>query len=158
MRIAQNTIDRYFRIAVFIKGFDGVMEMIGGAILFVIPLSTIHGLVATLTTHELAEDPNAFIANYIVNLDHKITPGYEFIAALYFLLHGLIKLVLATALIKRKYHYFPISIAFLVFFLVYEVYLVGLNHSLILGIFCVLDIVVIWLTYMEYIRHKKYLS
>ena len=155
MRLRQATIDRYFRLAVFVKGFDGAMEMIGGFILLVIPLSTIHGLVATLTTREIAEDPNAFIANYLISLDHKITPGYEFLAALYLLVHGLIKLVLATALMKRKYHYFPTAIGFLVLFLLYGVYLVGLNHSILLGFFCVLDVAVIWLTYLEYKRHTK---
>jgi uncharacterized membrane protein len=155
VRFSQATIDRYFRIAVFVKGFDGIMEMIGGAILLAIPLSTVHGLVADLTTRELAEDPNAFIANFIVGLDHKITPGYEFIAAFYLLVHGLIKLVLATALIKRRYHYFPISIVFLLIFLTYAVYLLGMNHSIVLGVFCIIDAGVIWLTYMEYIRHTK---
>ncbi len=154
MRIPQATIDRYFRIAIFVKGFDGILEMLGGLILLFIPLSTIHGLVAFLTTHEIAQDPNAFIANYIVNLDKKITPGYQLIATIYLLVHGAIKLVLATALLKRKYHYFPLAIAFLLAFLFYGVYLVGLNHSISLGLLCIFDTLVIWLTYMEYQRHK----
>lgn len=154
MRIPQALIDRYFRLAVFVKGFDGILEILGGFLLLFIPLSTIHGLVATLTTHEIAVGPHAFIAQYIVNLDRKITPGYELIAVLYLLLHGAIKVVLATALLKRKYHYFPVAIAFLLIFLFYGVYLVGLNHSISLGLLCLFDIAVIWLTFMEYQRHR----
>jgi uncharacterized membrane protein len=154
MRIPQATIDRYFRLAIFVKGIDGVLEMLGGIILLFIPLSTIHGILATLTTHEVAEDPHAFIAHFVMNLDRRITPGYELIAALYLLIHGAIKLILAHALLKRKYHYFPIAIAFLLIFLFYGVYLVGLNHSVSLGLLCVFDTAVIWLTYMEYQRHR----
>ena len=154
MRLSQATIDRYFRLTVFVKGFDGTLEMLGGLILFFIPISTIHGLVATLTTHEVAEDPHAFIAHFLINLDHKITPGYELIAALYLLIHGGIKVLLSYALLKRKYHYFPVAIVFLLLFLFYGVYLVGLNHSISLGLLCLLDTAVIWLTYLEYDRHK----
>lgn len=153
-RLAQATIDRYFRIAVFIKGFDGILEILGGIILLIIPLSTIHGLVATLTMREIAQDPHAFIAQYIVDLDRKITPGFELIAVIYLLVHGAIKLLLAYALLSRKYHYFPAAVGFLLLFLFYGVYLVGLNHSISLGLICILDATVIWLTYLEYRRHK----
>jgi len=54
-----------FALALAIKGIDGAPELIGGLILFVVPLSAISLIFRSLTQHELSEDPHDVIAIHV---------------------------------------------------------------------------------------------
>ncbi len=52
------SLDDTFKISVTIKGIDGALEIIGGAILLFVRPDTIQDVARSLTQHELAQDPH----------------------------------------------------------------------------------------------------
>ncbi|HSX02270.1 MAG TPA: DUF2127 domain-containing protein [Candidatus Saccharimonadia bacterium] len=155
--IPQPVLDWLFRIAVAIKGFDGLIEMMGGLFLLIVPISKLHGW-AGLAIYELADDHHAFIAQAITALDNHLTPGFALLAALYLLGHGAIKLGLAIALLRQHYHLYPWAIGFLLLFIAYQAYRVGYDHSLGLALLTGFDAIVAWLVYLEWRRHLQAIS
>lgn len=147
-------LDRWFRLAVALKGLDGIVEMVCGAVLLVVPAAAIKGAIETLANNEIQEDKHAFIAHYILNLDHKLDVHVQLFAAIYLLAHGLVKIGLATALLKRYWRLYPYAIGFLVAFIAYQAYLIGYNRSLVLVVLTLFDCFVAGLTYAEWRRHR----
>lgn len=154
--VSNRRLDLAFQITVILKGIDGLLEIIGGVLLLFVSQATLHGLIAIATRYELSsDDKHAFITSGLSHLDHSLSAGTELFVALYLLVHGLIKVVLVIALIRRKYHYYPIAIAFFIAFIVYQAYVTGYSHSIASGLLTILDIFVAVLTYMEYKRHRQ---
>ena len=65
MRISSGDrlLDRTFFISLLLKLADGIIELIGGALLLVVSPRQIQAAVAAVTRGELAEDPNDWLAN-----------------------------------------------------------------------------------------------
>ena len=68
MRISSGDklLDRTFFVSLIVKLADGVLELIGGAVLLVMTPGQIQRAVAAVTRGELAEDPNDLVANLLV--------------------------------------------------------------------------------------------
>jgi uncharacterized membrane protein len=149
-------LDLAFQITVILKGIDGLLEVIGGAILLFVSQATLHGLIASAIAYDLAsDDRHAFITNSLTHLDHSLTTGSELFVAIYLLAHGIIKVVLVIALIKRQYHFYPLAIAFFIAFIAYQAYLTGYSHSIASGLLTLFDCLLVALTYWEYRRHRN---
>ena len=69
-------LHKTFKVSIFFKGFDGVLEIIGGILLFVARPSAINRLLLLLTAHELSEDPKDIIASFCCGkeIDKKRKP------------------------------------------------------------------------------------
>ncbi len=139
-----------FDVGVVLKGIDGVLEILGGFFLLVVPLSDIRRFLIWVTGKELSEDPKDFIATHLVHLANTLSvKGYELTIA-YLLVHGFVKVFLVYMLLRRKLWAYPTAIAVFVAFGVYQVYQYTFSHSLLLLALTVLDVVVIVLTVWEY--------
>ena len=57
-----------FELSLFIKGLDGVLEIIGGAVFLFVNPSRMNSLVFFLTSREITEDPHDLIANILINM------------------------------------------------------------------------------------------
>ena len=66
--LARSPVQIAFDIGIFFKGLDGVLEIMGGLLLFVVKPQTVTGIITTLTQHELSEDPHDLIASQLVQL------------------------------------------------------------------------------------------
>ena len=148
-------ISRVFRIGLFVKGFDGALELIGGLLLLVISPSKIDSLVRTLTMHELKEDPTDFIANHIRHFASSLTGSATLFAAVYLLLHGVVKVVLVAAVLRERTGAYPWMIAFLVAFIVYQGYELVMHFTIAMVLLNLFDLVILWLTVHEYRLHRK---
>jgi uncharacterized membrane protein len=153
--LPQPLLDRLFRIGVVIKGVDGLLEILGGCLLLVVPLAKIQDTIAGLAVYEIQGGEHAFIGNYVLRLSNKLDPHIQLLAAIYLLAHGAIKLFLALALIKQYYHLYPYAIGFLLAFIFYQGYRIGYDHSLALGLLTLFDCAIAWLTYLEWRRHRR---
>jgi uncharacterized membrane protein len=153
--LSEKNIRSLFKISVILKGAHAVLELIGGvAILFVSP-ALIVSLAQALTADELSEDPKDFFSNYLIRLAGQFSLSFQHLAALYLISHGLVVGFLVTGLLMKKLWSYPISVAVLGVFIVYQTYQFALGHSWwILGV-TILDIVVILLTLHEYRYMKK---
>jgi uncharacterized membrane protein len=150
----KNLLDRTFEVGIILKGLDGVLETIGGLLLLLVSPETINRLAIWLTEGELSQDPHDFIANRILHTAHHLTGTSLLFGAIYLLSHGIAKIVLVTALLRNKLWAYPWLIAFLLVFVVYQIYRIVLDHSLSLTALTIFDIFIAWLTWREWQQQK----
>lgn len=141
-----------FLIGVIGKGVDGVLETLGGLALFIVTPSQIQSLVQELTLHELSRDPNDLVATYLLNGARDLSAGTERFAATYLLWHGVVKIVLVAALLRRREWGYLAGIGAFSLFLVYQIYRYVHTSSPALLALSVIDVFVIALTWLEYRR------
>ncbi|HLZ94139.1 MAG TPA: DUF2127 domain-containing protein, partial [Candidatus Dormibacteraeota bacterium] len=68
--------------------------------------------------------------------------------------HGLVKIVLVAALLKNKIWAYPWMIAFLIAFILYQLYRMTFAPSIGLAGLTVFDAIVTWLTIREYQKQR----
>ena len=156
--LQEKTIGQLFRLGIFLKGIHAVIEIVGGLILFVIPLSVFTHLAVWLTQAELLDDPHDLVANYLLHLGTQLSVGSKIFGGAYLLSHGLIKIVLVVALLKNKLWAYPWSLIVLGLFIVYQMYRFTFTHSVALILLTIFDLVVIWLIWREYQIVEKHLK
>lgn len=148
-------LDRAFLVGIVLKGLDGVLEVGGGLLLLVVSPSTIDQFVRTLTQHELSEDPHDFFATHMLHFSGSLTGASLRFGAAYLLAHGVVKIVLVAALLRDKLWAYPWTIAFLIGFIVYQLYRMTFAPSIGLAGLTAFDAVVTWLVIQEYRRQRR---
>lgn len=146
-----------FLIGIIIKGIDGFLELIGGMALLFIKSDYIISIVQRIFQHELVQDSTDLIANYVVHTSHTISTDTILFIAMYLLIHGVIKLGLVIGLLSKKLWSYPLAGGVLSLFLIYQIIRIINNHSLILMLFTLIDIIILVLLRFEYKRltHQK---
>ncbi len=146
----QSLLDRTFQIGIILKGLDGVLEVVGGLLLLVVSPATIDRVVASLTQHELSQDPHDLLATHLMKTAHGLTGSAVLFGAVYLLSHGAVKIILVVALLNNELWAYPWLIVFLGAFIVYQVYRLSFKPSVGLAALTLFDAFVAWLTYREY--------
>lgn len=149
---------RFFTIGIVFKGLDGVLELVGGALLLFVAPAKIAQLAILLTQPELTEDPDDFIATHILHGTAGLTDHVELFAALYLLAHGVVKVVLVVALLREKLWAYPWMLAVLAIFIAYQLYQMTQTPSWGLAALTVFDAVMVVLTWHEYHRRRRTLG
>ncbi|MGH8260984.1 MAG: DUF2127 domain-containing protein [Steroidobacteraceae bacterium] len=147
-----------FRVSVCFKGLDGVLEIAGGvALLSVSPALILH-TVRFLTQDEIAEDPDDLVATALLRIASRLSFASEHFAALYLLIHGVVKVGLVWALLARVLIAYPISIVVFAAFIAYQLYRYTLTSGLGLLALTLIDLVVIALIWLEYraLRRRQF--
>lgn len=139
-----------FRITLVLKGVDGLLEMVGGVLLLLVTPDQISSLVRTLTQHELSVDSGDLLANAARHAADSLTVSASTFAAVYLLLHGLVKIVLVWAVLKDYLWAYPWMIAFLLIFIGFQCYQIAVSFSWALVVLTLFDVLVVWLTRREY--------
>ena len=147
-------MDRTFRVILIFKGLDGVLELVGGVLLLLVSPQQIGAMARVLTQHELSQDPHDLIANALVRSTSNLSASASLFGAVYLLLHGLVKVVLVWAVLQDRLWAYPWMIAFLLVFIIYQVYKILVSFSWGLALLTAFDIFIVWLTWREYRRHK----
>ena len=151
---SKDLLDRTFEIGMILKGLDGVLELIGGALLLAVSPATINRIIVGLTQHELSEDPHDVIATDLLRISHGLTGSAVGFAAAYLVLHGIVKVVLVLALLRNKLWAYPWMIAFLIAFIAYQTYRIALDVTLGLIVLTIVDAIIVWLTRREYQKQR----
>jgi uncharacterized membrane protein len=149
------SLDDTFKITVTIKGIDGALEIIGGAVLLFVRPHTIDQWARSLTQHELSQDPHDFIARHILHSAGQLTHGSTIFAALYLLSHGIAKVVLVVAVLRDQLWAYPSMIVLLGAFIAYQLYRLSYRLTVGLTLLTIFDAFVVWLTWREY-RQKRH--
>ena len=148
--------DRTFRIGLWLKGIDGVFEIIGGLLLLVVSPSDINRIVQMLTVHELSQDPNDIISNFLIKSTSTLNSGTTLFGAIYLLSHGISKVILTAMVLRGKLSAYPWLIALIVTFIAYQLYVIILvRFSWGLSALTVFDVFLVWLTWREYEARKQ---
>ncbi len=150
-----HSLDQTFKISVTLKGLDGLLESIGGALLLLVKPDTINHLAQTLTQHELSRNPNDFFATHLLHSTSHFTQGSTLFAAIYLLSHGLAKIVVVVAVLLQKLWAYPGMIVLLGAFIIYQLYRLYLRLSFGFIFLTIFDLFVVYLTWREWQAHKQ---
>lgn len=143
-------VRRVFQIGLYLKAAHSVLEILGGLALAVVNQEEILRLAHRLTRAEIFEDPRDWIANYILQSAQNLSVDKKFAAALFLLSHGIIKLFLIVAVLRRKHWAYPAFMIALGLLIAYQSY--RLSHIFSPGLFAltILDAIVLVLAWHEY--------
>jgi uncharacterized membrane protein len=147
-----------FRISVILKGLISAFEICGGLLFLLIPPTTVTALALFLTQDELSEDPNSFIANHVLHAAQNYSSHTAFIVGFYLLTRGVIKLGLVFALLKNRLWAYPASLAVLGLFVLYQIFDIVTQHSIIILGITLFDLIVIFFIWREYSVVRKHLN
>jgi len=143
-------LDIAFHVGLVLKALDGVLETVGGIVLLFVSPASINHFVKWATAHELAQDPNDFIARHLLHSANMLTNSSTLYGAVYLLVHGLTKLVLIIFVLKDKLWAYPWLIAVLGAFILYQAYRLTQKPSAALTALTVFDMAIVLLTWREY--------
>ncbi len=141
-----------FRIGIVAKGIDGALEILGGALLFFTSAEQLRHVARILTLHELTEDPNDLVANYVWHAAQGLSPSLATFGAVFMLVHGAVKVGLVSALLLRQRWAYPAAIAAFLVLLAYQLSRYAHTRWPPLLLLSALDVLVILLTWHEYRR------
>ena len=154
-RLGERRVRILFRWSLWLKALLSLMEILGGLVLEFVSNTTILGLAQALTRNELLQDPNDWIANFLLNQAHRFSVDKQSFAAFFLLSHGAVKLVLVAGVLAGIGWAYPAFMIALVLLIGYQGYrLIFLGFSLWLSWLTILDIVILILTWHEYRLHR----
>lgn len=151
----KNWLDRAFEIGIIGKGLNGAAELIGGTLLLFSTPDKIHRLLAALTLEELSEDPHDFVATHLLRTGTGLTGKALLFGAIYLLTHGIVKVVLVTALLLNKLWAYPWMIMVLIIFISYQLYRIALQPTAGMVALTIVDFVILVLTWREYCQQRR---
>jgi uncharacterized membrane protein len=144
------TVEWAFRIGIILKAINGLFEIMAGFAFLFFQQTTLLKLAILITRPELSEDPADIIANYLVKVAGNFSLGAQIFVTVYLLSHGVIKVFLVFFLLKKKLWAYPLAIFFFSAFVIYQAYRFFLDYSPAMLLLTILDIVIIYLTWVEY--------
>lgn len=150
MTFWKNPRQTLFYAAVWLKGLDGALELLSSVLLLTVPASLIIHGVQFMTQDEIAEDPRDLVANYLRDAAHHIAFASNHFIAAYLFIHGVIKVVLVWALLRRKLRAYPPAIIVFAALIAYQIYRFSFTHGWGLLALSVLDLVMVSVIFLEY--------
>lgn len=147
----EKRIHLLFELSLRLKGLFAVFEIIAGVGAYFVSQQFLLGFVSWVTKDEFAEDPHDFVANLLFHMVQNLSISTQKFAAIYLLVHGVIKLWLIIGLLRQRLWYYPIAMAAFALFIAYQLYRFTFTHSVWLLLVTALDIIVIGLTWREYL-------
>lgn len=143
-------LDRFYIVGIFVKGIDGLLELIGGIVLLSLSAGTIVRITNSLTQNELRQDPHDFIANHLLRAGQHLAHGQHAFVAAFLLIHGAVKVGLVICLLLKKFWAYPLGIAVLGLLFLYQIYQLVISPGFGMAFLSVLDAAIIWLIWREW--------
>ncbi len=144
--IEEKNVYELFLISVLAKGAISVVEVVAGMALFFIPPATI----IALATFFLTFLPDGHITTALMSEVATYTSGTVTFVALYLLSRGLIKVFLIAALLRNLLWAYPASLFVLALFVLYQLYQLDIDKSLIILAITVFDLIVMYFIWREW--------
>ncbi|MGA8766040.1 MAG: DUF2127 domain-containing protein, partial [Candidatus Acidiferrales bacterium] len=144
-----------FRTAITVKGIDGLLEAVGGVLLWFIKPESLGGNLRDIFQHELSRDAHDFVAAHLLHVSEKFAHSDPLFASIYLLSHGLIKAMLSAFLWMNKLWAYPLAIGVFSALSVFQVYRFTHTYSIALLLLTVFDLLIVYLTWEEYRVEKS---
>lgn len=148
-----------FHFSMWWRIFYGTVRVVLGFILLKLIGTPFTDILYSVMSYEVTEDPSDVVFQFIHRIleDNSFTVTY-FVAA-YLLFWGAMDIILSTLLLRHKLWAFPMSLALMGFFILYEIYRVIHTKSAVLLCLIIVGIGILYLIYNEYeVLRKKKLS
>lgn len=139
-----------FRVAMLVKGIDGAAELIAAMVLLLVSTATVHRLVADVLARDLLGSAGGLLARHVATITDGFATGNRTFAVVYLALHGVVKLTLVVALLRRWLPAYPVAIVVLGAFVVFELFRAIRTGSILLPVLAALDIAIIVVIVREY--------
>lgn len=143
-----------FLIGIWFKAAVGALQLIAGIAVLAVSQVALAAWVARWTTPELTEEPHSHIAIWLNSGVSDLGAGSRTFVTIYLISHGVIKLALIWAMLRRKMWAYPLSMWVIGSFIAYQLYRFASTHSMSLVVLSVLDAVVVYLIWHEYRTRK----
>jgi uncharacterized membrane protein len=144
-----------FRTGITLKGIDGLLEAVGGVLLWFIKPEQLGSTLQTIFEHELLRDPHDFVARHLLHTSVKIAQSDPLFASIFLLSHGLVKALLAALLWMNKLWAYPLAMVIFTAFGIFGIMRFMHTHSTLLIVIAVFDLLIVWLTWEEYGVEKQ---
>ena len=142
--------ERLFKAALILKGLDGAAELTGAVVLLLVPAAAVDRLVAEVVSRDLLGPPDGFLTRHLMAGTAEFAAGNRTFVLVYLGLHGIVKLALVWALLRRWRAAYPVAAVVLGVFVGYELIRAVHTGSLVLPFLAALDVLVIALVLREY--------
>lgn len=156
MKPPSTLLDRTFHAGITLKGIGGVMETIGGVLLWFISPASMSETVQFLFLQEFARNPDGFFTTHVLKESSKLAHMDPTFASLYLISHGVIKVAVVVCLWMNKLWAYPLTILVFAAFCVYQIHRYLHTHAISLVLLTIFDIFLIYLTWREYLEQKHY--
>ena len=153
----EKRIHQLFEISVALKGLHALVEIVGGAALYLVSTDAIVLEINGWSHDELVEDPHDWVASHLFEFARTFSVEQHHFYAFYLLSHGLIKAVLVVGLLREKLWAYPASFAVFGAFIAYQLYRYSFTHDIALIALSIFDLFVIALAVHEYRLLRKHL-
>ncbi len=148
-------LHRILELGLLIKGFDAILEMIGGLLLWFASNVTFDQWVISLTQHELVEDPQDKVALFFRQAVPRLSVDAHLFGSAYLVIHGLAKVILIAGLLRGKLWAYPATFGFLSLFIVYQIYRLSYSFSTGLLLLTFFDMIFALLILREYLLKER---
>jgi uncharacterized membrane protein len=155
LKFGGSLLDQSFRAGIAIKGFDAVLECIGGVLIWFFKPSSLNGLLRFAALHDLPGKYDEIIVAHLFHWTQALANGGKTFASIYLITHGLSKIVLVVGLWMNKIWAYPLTIFVFSLFCVYQVHRYTRTHSIFLVLLTIFDLILIYLTWKEYVKLKR---
>lgn len=143
-----------FQVSVLMKGAMATLEILAGALLWILGPRAV-AFAQQVTLHRIGDPRNDWIAAHLRQFAESISLQSDHFYALYFISHGLVKLVLVIGLWHESRWAFPTSILAMSGFIVYQLYRYTQTGSVGLLVLSGFDLLVIALIWREYAQRRR---
>jgi uncharacterized membrane protein len=157
--IKKKYFTRLFQISLVIKEIDAFIEILGGALIWFTSKAVLVTFILDIFKNELSDNPKDVFANFIVNSASDFSVSSQYFLGAYLFLHGLIKIFLIINLFNKKLWAYPVTIIVFSIFIIYQLYIFNISHSLWTLTFSMFDILIVLLAGHEYgvlLKAKKH--
>jgi uncharacterized membrane protein len=139
-----------FEASLVLKGLFAAGESLGGLGLLLTPNMTIINFVGWLTRHNLTQQPDADMAQWVQHLTQAFPIQVQHFYAFYLLAHGAIKFAMVIMLARRILWAYPGAMVLLAGFVVYQMTEFLSHGSIAFLLLSCLDTIMIVLVYREW--------
>lgn len=155
--LEEEHIHLFFVVSLWAKGLLALSEIISGLAAFFVTKQFLVALAVWVTKHELTEDPHDVVANFFLHSVQSLSIGTQYFAAVYLLVHGVVKFWLIVGLLRQRLGYYPSALVVFGLFIAYQLYRYTFTHSIWLLLITLIDVVVMGLTWHEwgYLRRER---
>jgi uncharacterized membrane protein len=148
--VSGHTFHRTFYIGACLKGLQGILETLGGVVLWFLNPKILHDVAALFVKHELSEYPQNFMVRYIHHAAAHWSLSTQHFGAIYLLIDGLITVGLVIGMLRKIWWSYPLAAALISLFILYQLHRAERTHSATLFFLSLMDAVIVLLIIREY--------
>ena len=148
-----NLFHRLFKIGIWVKGIDGVLEIIGGVLFLIVSPVALNRYVIIFTQRDLHDWFGEVLRHWAANLHY----GSKLIGGAYLLGNGVVKVFLAVGILRGKLWCYPTAMVVISLFVCLQIARLISHFSIPMLTGTVIDIAIVLLIGHEYrqVKHGR---